>query len=375
LGIIKDQPPVVTARLEGIGPAITPEAVLPIVGEITDDNGLASAVCQYETEPAETTGEGAEAPQRQPTEGTTPITGIASGQILFPLEQSFAVLPLSVQPGDKLILSVEATDLYDLDSSPGQVGTGPRWLLEIVTPERLKSLLETREIALRQRFEIVIGEVERTKTILNDYSLEATDQQVKDAAALTLENEANATEERQQELQRNLESRRQKILQTVGADQSETGRYHVSRMLRDTQKEVYDLMNIVESFRTIRQEMINNRIFSEDERRRIDLEIMQPIRELIGSDFPEIDVMLGMLNQMLLERTELKRPEALAERQKILEQFDKTILKMIAIRDKMASMESFSEVIELLRSILEQQRRLRDETIEERRKQLLELRN
>ena len=379
LDIIKDQPPVVTARLEGIGPAITPDAVLPIAGEITDDNGLASAVCRYITEPLGTpdtqhTAEGLDAPAqqpaRQPVEGTIPITGIAPGQTLFPLEQTFAVTPLSVLPGDKLGLSVEASDLYDLDSSTGQVGTGPRWTLEIVTPEKLKSLLETREIALRQRFDVVIGEVERTKTILKDYSLEPTEQQMQQAAALTLENSSSMNED---ERQRKFEEQKQKILDTVSAEQSDLGRYHISRMLRDTQKEVYDLLGIVGAFRTIRQEMINNRIFSEDERRRIDQAIMQPIQELIGMDFPGIDQMLGELNQMLSERAELKRPETLAERQKILEQFDKTVMKMIAIRDKMASMESFNEVIELLRSIIKQQQELRNETIEERKKRLREL--
>jgi len=50
-------------------------------------------------------------------------------------------------------------------------------------------------------------------------------------------------------------------------------------------------------------------------------------------------------------------------------------LKMIAIRDKMASMESFNEVIELLRSIIKQQQELRNETMEERNKRLRELLN
>ena len=384
LGIIKDQPPVVTARLEGIGPAITPEAVLPIAGEITDDNGLASAVSRYTTEPAAVAETAAAPPapnqpaQRQSAEGTTPIPGIASGQTLFPLEQTFSVLPLSVLPGDKLILSVEASDLYDLDSSEGQTGMGPRWLLEIVTPEQLKHLLETREIALRQRFEVVIGEVERTKTLLSDYSLEPTEQQIQQAESLTLEPREAATNESaadEADRQRELELQKRRILDTISAEQSELGRYHVSRMLRDTQKEVYDLLGIVESFRMIRSEMVNNRIFSEDERRRIDLEIMQPMQELISGDFPDVDRMLGMLNRLLLEREELKRPLVLLERQQILEQFDRTILKMAAIRDKMASMESFNEVIELLRSIIKQQQELRNDTMEERNKRLRDLLN
>jgi len=364
LRMIKDQPPVVTARLEGIGSAITPEAVLPIIGEITDDNGLSAATHRYITEPAPNE------PPRESAEGTVPIPGIHPGQTVFPLKQTFAVSPLAVQPNDKLILSVEASDLFDLDLFEGQIGTGPRWLLEIVTAEKLKNLLETREIALRQRFEVIIGEVERTKNMLTDYSVEPTEPQIRQAAALTLDSKEGVSEE---ERQRELEAKKKKIRDTIGLEQSELGRYHISRMLRDTQKEVYDLIGIVESFRGIRQEMINNRIFSEDEQKRINQEIMLPIQELINTDFPGIDQLLGMLNQLLSEHDEPKRPSVQTERQNILDKFDATLLKMTAIRDKMASMESFNEAIELLRSILKQQQQLRNETIEERNKRLKDL--
>ena len=385
LGIIRDQPPVVTARLEGIGPAITPEAVLPIVGEITDDNGLALAMIHYTTEPAADNEE--TETQREPTEGTTPITGITSGQTIFPLSQSFAVSPIGVLPGDKLVLYVEASDAFDLDTPEeqyhtGQTGTGTRWQLEIVTPEQLKTLLETREITLRQRFEIVISEVERTKGIMFDYSLEPPEQQIQQAEALTLEEgdedetaENPEAENNRAQRQRELDAQKQKILDTINLEQSDLGKFHISRMFRDTHKEVYDLTNIVESFRVIRTEMINNRIFTEDERRRIDGDIMQPIQELINRDFPGIDESLTSLEQILSERDVPNRPLAMEERRKILAQFDATLLKMATIRDKMASMESFNEALEILRSIIRQQQILRNETLEEQRQRLRNLLN
>ena len=366
LGIIRDQPPVITARLEGIGPAITPEAVLPMVGEITDDNGLATAVNRYTTEPAPS-----EVP-REPATGTVSLTGITSGQTIFPLEHAFSVSPLSVQPDDKLILHVEAKDRFDLDSTEGQTSTGQRWLLEIVTPEKLKHLLETREITLRQRFEVMIGEVTRTKDILLAYTLEPTEQQRQQAEALPWEsNEERPIEERQREL----ETQQQRILNTITPEQSEWGKFHISRMLRDTHKEVYDLTGIIESFRTIRSELINNRIFTEDERRRIDQEIMRPMQELTHEDFPDIDALLDRLALLVSKTNEPLRPSAWEERQKILNRFDETLGKMMAIRDKMASMESFNEAVELLRSIIKQQQLLRNETQEERNRRLRDLLN
>jgi len=375
LGIIKDQPPIVTARLAGIGSAITPEAVLPIVGEITDDNGLQAAMHRYTTEPAVS-----EETLREPEVGAIPMTSITPGQTLFPLEQTFVAAPLSMLPDDKLVLYIEASDLFNLDDSEGKIGTGPRWLLEIVTPEKLKTLLENREITLRQRFEVVIGEVERTKNIMLDYSLEPTGEQIQAADALilepmTLEPIEEETEENRAARQADLEARKQTILDTISAEQAELGKFHISRMFRDTHKEVYDLSGIVEGFRTIRAEMINNRIYTEDERRRIEQEIIEPIRELSNVDFPGIDLSLGMLDGLLSELEAKNRPTALEERIKILMQFDATLLKMEAIRDRMASMESFNEAIELLRSIIKQQQQLRNETQEERNRRLRNLLN
>jgi len=121
--------------------------------------------------------------------------------------------------------------------------------------------------------------------------------------------------------------------------------------------------------------MINNRIFTEDERRRIDQDIIQPLQELADADFPEIDRLLKLLNELLSNRNEPNRPAALLERQHILEQFDRTILKMAAIRDRMASMETFNEAVELLRSIIKQQQQLKNETLEEKNQRLRDLLN
>ena len=295
------------------------------------------------------------------------------------MSQSFSVSPLAVLPDDKLVLHIEASDSFDLDSPEGQTGVGQRWMLDIVTAEKLKTLLETREISLRQRFEVIIGEVERTKNILQDFTLEPTEQQIQQAAALTLEDNGitedkeNETESMRDQRQRELEAKRQKILDTINVEQSELGKYHISRMLRDTHKDVYDVLGIVEGFRSIRLEMINNRIFTEDERKRIDQEIMRPMQELIDGDFPDIDVWLGVLNRMLVDRVDLVRPLALEERRKILDRFDGLLLKMSSIRDRMASMESFHEAIELLRLIIKHQQQLRHETQEERNQRLRDL--
>jgi hypothetical protein len=302
LGIIKDKPPVIAAVLDGIGAAITPDAVLPMSGEMSDDYGIAAV--QVHTD------------KRQPLPlkyssgkwqlAETPVPqNFQVAEFHFP----FSVSPLHVAAGDKLALHISATDNYHMDDLTGLVGEGTHWTLEIVTPERLKTLLEVRETALRQRFDVVIGEVERTKAMLN----------------------------------------------TSPDD------YLIARMLRDTQKEVYDQRTIAEAFELIRKEMLNNRIFTDDLQQRLTHRIINPLRNIINSDFPELDKRIEMAKD--------NPPQV----QPCREQFDAVITRMQTVRDSMISLESFNEAVELLRSILKQQQQLRNETLQEKNNRLKRL--
>jgi hypothetical protein len=392
LGIIKDQPPTVTARLDGIGAAITSNAILPTSGEITDDYGLAAATYRFEIERGKaeeaqkeetgknvtekTEGEKTETdpqPESPQNHGMVTITQNDSPQTIFPLSETFSVSKTNVQPGDKLSLFVEATDRFNLDEVTGQTGLGPRWTLEIVTPERLQSLLEVREISLRQRFEVLIGEVERTKMLMEEFSLVAPPELVQEADSQTNSMESLTDVEDENKMREELEAKKQKIIETISKEQAASGQYNISRSLRDTQKEVYDLRTIIESFLLIRREMVNNRIFSDDAEQRFDFGIIRPMQELVDVDFPEIDRFIGLLNQMLEVRDQPLRSAAISQQKKISEQFILAIKKMTAIRDKMVSMESFNEAIEILRAIIQQQQQLRNETQEEKNKRLKNL--
>ncbi len=385
-GIVKDTPPVVTARLDGIGNAVTPIAALPTLGEVSDDYGLEKVFFRYfverpkkevavavpadsEAAPSEAKSEDVPVEDRQ---GTVEIAVGGEFQTLFPLKSEFSVSDRNLQPGDKLAVQVDAMDRFDLNGSKGQMGTGPNWPLEIVTSERLKGLLEVREISLRQRFEVLIGEVEKTKSILEEYSLAPPKELVDEVNAMIVVDEKLTDDERKlREVER--EKKKKERLEILGKEQAESGMYAVSRMLRDTQKEVYEQRTIVEAFQSIRKEMVNNRIFSEEIRHRIDAGIIEPMEELIGVEFPDADRFLGLLTKALEVRDIPSRSEALTCHQSVLSQFDRILEKMRTVRDSMVSMESFNEAIELLRSILKQQQQIRNETQEEKNRQLKKL--
>ncbi|MDR3183225.1 MAG: hypothetical protein LBT89_09965 [Planctomycetaceae bacterium] len=310
LAAVKDKPPVVTARLDGIGVAVTPDADVPMSGEMSDDYGICRAALTVNKETkmqwTRESGQWKSAANVQPG---TDIARLVAAQSA-PFNFTYSLSTLQLKPGSSITLFLSAADKCNLDGKTGQSGEGPHWTLEVVTPERLKTLLEVRETTLRQRFEVVIGEVGRTKTFLN--------QPIDD--------------------------------------------FNKSRMLRDTQKEVYDQRSILDAFELIRQEMLNNKIFTDDLQQRLNSGIISPLRNILSADFPELD-----------KRIESLQPETAAAKTACLEQFDTVVKRMQDVRDNMLSLESFNEAVELLRSILKQQQQIRSETLEEKNNRLKKL--
>ncbi|MDR0390651.1 MAG: hypothetical protein LBH59_02000 [Planctomycetaceae bacterium] len=428
LNILKDQPPTVTARFDGIGSVITPNAVLPTVGEITDDNGIADAIYRYkiyrqpkkevEVEDKITRDNFRNSEQQkivpffvrfdlddqtskdkkqqpideskitesekldniesdktdEPTEGTTTIAGIRNAQTLFAINTEFKVEELQLQEGDKLSIRIEAMDKFDLDlPQTFQLGLGQVWELEVVTAEKLKLMLETREIVLRQRFEVLIGEVAVTRHLLDadNYPLTPPDSLIKEIDAMKIPD--NTPEEEKLQKQTELDAKKNVLLNTISKEQAVLGQYNISRALRDTQKEVYELRAIVDSFKTIRREMVNNKIFNSESESRIDGGIISPIVMLVERDFPDLDRLIGVFEKTLTVRDQPLRQDAIDKRKIVLDQIDLITKKMENIRDNMVAMESFNEIIDILRGILKEQKQIQTETEELRNKQIREL--
>ena len=53
LAVVADEPPQMAVRLDGIGTAITPQARLPAVGQVTDDYGVARSGSSYAVDGAD----------------------------------------------------------------------------------------------------------------------------------------------------------------------------------------------------------------------------------------------------------------------------------------------------------------------------------
>lgn len=144
---VPDAPPRLALRLAGISAAVTPRALLPIEGTISDDHGLDSAVVRLDV------GTDSRAvPILRVRDGRTEVVLPADAAEVVPLE------PLGIVAGKRLQVTVVARDRCGLDDGPN-VASGDTWTLDVVTPEALQALLEAREVLLRRRYQAAIDDL------------------------------------------------------------------------------------------------------------------------------------------------------------------------------------------------------------------------
>ena len=151
LSAVADAAPRLTLRLAGISGAVTPRALLPIEGTITDDHGLGSAEVRLAV--------GADV-------RTLPITRVRDGQpeVNLPPEAAevVALEPLGIAAGKRLDVTVVARDRCGLEGGPN-VASGDTWTLDVVTPEALQAMLEAREVLLRRRYQAAIDDLAQSR--------------------------------------------------------------------------------------------------------------------------------------------------------------------------------------------------------------------
>ncbi|MCR9198713.1 MAG: hypothetical protein NXI04_08725 [Planctomycetaceae bacterium] len=153
---VADKPPVIATRSVGVANAITRRAVIPFAGSIQDDYGVAKARFEFIVDDGTTW---------RVREFQTPLV---SGAIEYELlsdeagrPERFDVLPLELSEGQTLSISVTATDACT-EPAP-QTSRAEPVVFRVVSNEELLSLLYTRELNMRRRFEEVIRRLEQIR--------------------------------------------------------------------------------------------------------------------------------------------------------------------------------------------------------------------
>jgi hypothetical protein len=333
LAAVADEPPAVNVALKGIGTAITPAARLPASGEVSDDYGVAGVWFEFRVDESE--------PRKNPVK----VEGAGSEKVA--VADVMDVEPLQLKPQQKLHWTVGAADGCALASGPN-AGTGQRYVLDVVTPETLRSMLEARELMLRRRFETIMTELTETRDLLASIDFKEPPPAAEgDAAA--------AGDAKQPEAAGGPQRRPSQAIQ-------------VERVRQNCERSGHETLQVAVSFDEIREEMVNNRVDTEELKTRLKEGIADPLKAIAETRFPPLIERLKRLSDQLSDAN-----AAVAGSAEAVAQIDAILVEMKGVLDKMLELETFNEVLDTLRQIIEAQEKVSEETKQQQKRGLRDL--
>jgi len=330
---VPDESPDVSVQLHGIGSAVTPQATLPFLGQVKDDHGVRSVWFDLQI--------GENEPERrlfqQQPDGAREFDRLDQLD-LAEIDPSTGHRKSTLEPGQRLTISIGADDAYDLSDEP-HVGSSPRFVLEVVTDSQLRSLLEKKELSLRQRYEAIYEKMLGTRELLDRIEVPTSP-----TLASSPSNEPDEGNPQRR--------RKRDQLRLEGALQN------VTQMAHET-------LGVAEGFQQIVLEMVNNRVDTEQLKQRLEQGIVLPLREIGTQTMPRLEVQLEATKLAFRQSdgSEKSLQATQAECDAVLE-------AMKQVLDRMLELESYNELVELLRGIVREQEQLNDQTKQQRRQQL-----
>ena len=353
IAAIPDEEPRVDVSLRGIGTAVTPDVIVPIEGVINDDYAVARSWYDIELERG---GAAGSAPQTQNEMHEFPVGEAGSVEASLDFRQLRSQDDgLELKPKDKLVITIKAADKYDLGNGPN-VGSGDRRQLDVVAADTLLAMLESREIGLRRRFEQIIDEMTQARDFLKrvESPVAGRGSEPGDAAA-------GGGEPDDEKMDEQKAAQRAQSLRLLSTQQA----------LQQTRKSGQELLGVAASFHDIREELINNRVDTADRKTRLKELIADPMQLVGDVMFPELERRADRLEKVLLEDLNAKRYDVESggeEATGAVQQADDILAEMQEILQQMLHLETYNELLDIVRQIAKDQEGLIDDTTEEEKK-------
>lgn len=329
---IDDRAPVIDVRAEGIDSAITRRAVIPFSGSIRDDYGLRSAgfefvvdsATEWRPRPFSTT------LPKDTTEFKLGKDGASPAADRQP--ELFQVQPLDLSEGQTLSIALTATDGCEI-GDPNMTRSDPG-IFRIVSDDELLSLLYTREINLRRRFEASLRELEQVRDDL------AFHEQV--ARRIETSGDQARPEDHSG-------------LTTCATQGGNTLR-----------RQVNELKSILQGFQGIIRQLINNAVpLAQSDT--MQKNIVRPLQAAIDQDVPKADRALGRFRVAAVSQEPAVALVAESE-----QQVGQLITRLRQILEHVRNMAEFHEALSDLRAVQEEQKRIQQDTRKLYRQQLID---
>ncbi len=349
LVVQEDTLPNVDVRLDGIGSAVTVNAQLPFTGSVQDDYGIQRVSVELLQE------------------GSTPldlelvVEDEEELSAMIDLRQLQEDGILALEPGNSISASVVATDFYDLTEEP-HIGRGNPQPLMVVTPDQLLVILDRQELEQRQRLELIVSELTETRQLLVNIQ--------SDLSLIAKHSENEKADESEAETASS---------ETLG-DQWRRAAVRAQQSVLQGDKSQQELSSLAARVDNLRKQLVNNRIDSYDRQERLQKKVYQPLRALLAGEYP---VFVQQLQAMQVATAagnskSVDAPDPGSSISTVNESvlaLDAVLLALDDITANMLDIESFNEIVDLFRGLLDDQDNLLEQTEQEQRQRLLDLLN
>lgn len=340
LEAMRDAPPQVRIRVAGVGQSVTPNARIRLSGQVQDDYAVHRVWMESRVD-------------EQSPVSTSLVTDnkpMAELDIAHVLDASKLPEDERWEPDQKVNLAVKASDAYDLAGGPN-VGTSQLFVFDVVTSDELRSILQRRELLLRRRFETIRAEMMDTRDLMTRIP-----------AATQLDPEppeilANEPEPADQQSEKRKD---------FTADPKT--RLRLARTIQNIERAAHESGEVADAFEVIRDELVNNRIDSVEHRTRLEQGIVQPLRGLSTGRLPALEDELRAIQAKAADQ-----PAQNEDIRNVLRIADEILVEMQKILDAMLELESYNEVIEMLRDIIDEQQSIQQRTKQQRQDKLRQL--
>ena len=336
---IEDQPPTVEGMLEGIGSAITANAVIPLAGTVTDDYDVNSIWMEVDTPVSDTIVQ--EVPQEKDGAITTSFDFRQYAQ-----ENSGFALP---DQNAEIMVVLKASDKMNLGTA-ANVGVGDEHTLEVVSSSELLKRMEQLEVGQRKRLEQIFNEVSDVR----EYLVRTRPTVAKGEADGVILEPGEATNASNNA--------------TEPADDLRP--LFAQRSILQLDKSSKEIAGVANAFADIRMQLINNRVDSEDRKIRLAKQIVAPLRSIVDGILKELRESVAQLDQSLTGKNDNRAASRLTAQS--IRQTDQTLAQIDEVLSILVKYETQNELLDIVRRMIDEQETLLDEVKKLRQREAFE---
>jgi len=247
---------------------------------------------------------------------------------------------------------VVAEDRCDLREHPN-VGLGDRYVLDLVSPGELLRILERLEVGQRRRLEQIYAEVSDARDSLvrsksNRFESPSIAEPGDQPAAATSDD---------------LEPMRRDELRLLFSQRADV----------QIDKSMQEVLGISIEFESIRKQLINNRVDSEDRKQRLSEQIVAPLRLIATESMQQLKEEIQQLEKLLHDLQTKSNDRALSDSAdeqavKSIARLDIILNELNQVLSILVKYETQNELLDIVRQMIKQQQEVAERTKKERKR-------